>query len=245
MASSTQIKKLQSERGKQFYRVNRAVAKVFKDFGYNTQEELTKTLEEEEELFNSIDWIALDTALETTLRKNIKLVTGNISNFANDLFEYGLDEDSLVGINNAYMKMYNKDLAMKVTGITDVTKNQIKKVIQDGFEDGLKTNDIAKNISDKFTEISEGRARVIARTEVNSTVDNVHNKVAVEAGMDKKTWIHTGAGKTSRPEHVALDSKTIKMDGDFIVNGYKCKYPHDPVLPASENIGCHCLVVFE
>jgi hypothetical protein len=92
---------------------------------------------------------------------------------------------------------------------------------------------------------AEVRARNILRQEMNR-VSNITSTTRIDdlakrdAGFGKK-WLHYYSPEP-RAAHEALHGKVIyPAKGEkFDVNGTLADGPHDPVLPASESMGCRC-----
>lgn len=234
------IAKIRNKREKNFSLLYKAVSKVFTNFASTAKSSLTKT-----DLIDQIPWDDLSEELKSVILSVMESVTKDFSSFVNNLMSYGLEDNEINAINSSFIKKYRKDVAKNVTNITDSVRNSISKIISNGQDTGLTSNDIAQQIYDKFDTLSLSRAKIIARTEINSVTNNVHENVAQSAGMSKRTWIHTGAGKKSREHHRSLNNVSIKFNETFNVNGYKAKCPHDESLPISEKISCHCLAIYE
>ena len=64
---------------------------------------------------------------------------------------------------------------------------------------------------------------------------------AKASGLGQKTWVHTGSGNSSRPEHEALDGETVGID-ELFSNGLR--YPGDPSGGAEDNAQCHCRIEY-
>jgi len=74
-------------------------------------------------------------------------------------------------------------------------------------------------------------------TNVSTTATSFGSQDAAKAsGLGQKVWIHVG-GKTSRPEHEAMDGETVPIDALFS-NGLR--WPGDPSGGAEDNAECHC-----
>jgi len=143
-------------------------------------------------------------------------------------------------------------VAEKVRHVNDGTKRLIKKRIDDGLEDGLSIDDIAKSIDELYIDlIVPNRSKMIAQTESISTANFASQEVARQTGLKiKKFWINTLDGKTrgSDPEdefdhvHAPRENGEIDIDEAFIVSGEKMMYPGDVSLGASAGniINCRC-----
>lgn len=245
MATKTQVRKIVSEKEKYFRRFNKSLRQLFKDFGDVVTFSITKDESSVDRELNKIPWDVLETNLAARLSANIKYITENFSDFANSLFEYGLSEETLESVKSTAISRYNLKAGQKISSISDTIRSQIGTIIRNGQRDGLTSEEIADNIAGEFGRISKTRARIIARHETSEATNNVHDDIAIKAEMTKKTWVHTSAAENNRPGHVALNNVTININDSFNVNGFNGDYPHDPSLPFSERISCHCLATYE
>lgn len=110
---------------------------------------------------------------------------------------------------------------------------------------------IARNIKVNLLDRSQARSELIASQVVGMTESWSRNEEA-ELIQDYelevngkpvevlKTWVSILDSKT-RPTHVAADFQQVGIDEDFIVGGFKAKYPRDENLPAEESINCRCI----
>ena len=214
----------------------KAIAKVFIDFGNDTEKQFAKIT------MQDIKWDVLKSRLDIVLSTNSKRSTKSFVNFLNKLFDFKLKTDRIEKVENETVNQYAKGLAKKVTYVTETTKNQIASLIDNNK--GLNTNDLAKLINEKFVEISKGRAKTIARTESANLMNNANLNTAKEVGMKYKTWIHGVNSPNERPHHKALSGTKLKFDEKFVLNGIECDTPHDNSLPAREVCNCSCIVSY-
>ena len=214
----------------------KAIAKVFVDFGNDTEKQFAKIT------MQDLKWDVLKSRLNIVLSTNSKRSTKSFVNFLNKLFDFKLKTDKIEKVENETVNQYAKELAKKVTYVTETTKNQIASLIDNNK--GLNTNDLAKLINDKFVEISKGRAKTIARTESANLFNNANLNTAKEVGMKYKTWIHGVNSPNERPHHKALSGTKLKFDEKFVLNGIECDTAHDNSLPASEVCNCSCIVSY-
>ena len=214
----------------------KAIAKVFVDFGNDTEKQFAKIT------MQDLKWDVLKSRLDVVLSTNSKRSTKSFVNFLNKLFDFKLKTDRIEKVENETVNQYAKELAKKVTYVTETTKNQIASLIDNNK--GLNTNDLAKLINEKFVEISKGRAKTISRTESANLFNNANLNTAKEVGMKYKTWIHGVNSPNERPHHKALSGTKLKFDEKFVLNGIECDTAHDNSLPASEVCNCSCIVSY-
>ncbi len=214
----------------------KAIAKVFVDFGNDTEKQFAKIT------MQDLKWDVLKSRLDIVLSTNSKRSTKSFVNFLNKLFDFKLKTDKIEAVENETVNQYAKGLAKKVTYVTETTKNQIASLIDNNK--GLNTNDLAKLINEKFVEISKGRAKTISRTESANLFNNANLNTAKEVGMKCKTWIHGVNSPNERPHHKALSGTKLKFDEKFVLNGIECDTAHDNSLPAREVCNCSCIVQY-
>ena len=214
----------------------KVIAKVFVDFGNDTEKKFSKIT------MQDLKWDVLKSRLDIVLSTNSKRSTKSFVNFLNKLFDFKLKTDKIESVENETINQYAKGLAKKVTYVTETTKNQIASLIDNNK--GLNTNDLAKLINEKFVEISKGRTKTIARTESANLFNNANLNTAKEVGMKYKTWIHGVNSPNERPHHKALSGTKLKFDEKFVLNGIECDTAHDNSLPASEVCNCSCIVQY-
>ena len=215
----------------------KSIAKVFKEFGEETESQLAKSIS-----MQDLKWNVLKGRLETVLSTNSKRSINNFTKFLNKLFNYNLTDTKIEKVKNKTVDKYAKGLAQKVTYVTETTKQQIANLIDNNK--GLNTNDLAKLINEKFTEMSLGRSKTIARTESAHLFANSSKITADEVGMKYKTYIHGVSSPNERPNHKALDGVKIPIDELFDFGDEQADIPHDSSLSAGNCVNCSCTVFF-
>ena len=76
------------------------------------------------------------------------------------------------------------------------------------------------------------RAELIARDQSNKANAVVNRTRQMELGITEAIWMHSHAGKTPRPDHVAADGKRYKIAEGCLISG---KY-----IQPGEEINCRC-----
>lgn len=94
-------------------------------------------------------------------------------------------------------------------------------------------------------DVSENRARTIARTEAAQVMNASDWSVSQElqdAGIEhEREWLATTTGpsaRRTRPTHLEADGQTVGVDEPFMVGGAPLMYPGDPAGPPEETINC-------
>lgn len=193
----------------------------------------------------NFDFKKLKNRLKKTLVDNFKDMFGDKLKFNSKLWNVKIENPEIVMIHKKIEKQYVKTIATKVTKIADRVEKNLKSIIKEGVENGLSYQELANNIKQTVTTISDKRSYVIAQTETNSLSSNIDHEMAEDVGMSKKTWIHTGAGKTDRITHAELNGVTLEMDQLFDVGGTMALRPFAENLGPEDVINCHCILIYE
>jgi hypothetical protein len=140
-------------------------------------------------------------------------------------------------------KFITTEGALSVRRITETTRKAVREVLQEAAVAGDSVQVAAKKLRDRVGVIARRRSVVIARTELVSAANFGSVLGAQATGLAlEKFWIATPDGRT-RPEHAAANKQGAPLqDGLFVVGGYRCRYPGDPLLPAAERCNCRCAV---
>jgi len=140
------------------------------------------------------------------------------------------------------------DFAKKITGIDATTQAAIRKVLQDGVEQGMSVQDMAEMIAGgKIPNMDAARAIRIARTEVIGASNGGSIQGARSMGIEglKKKWL-VALDSRERDTHRAMafppKSEPIDINDKFNVGISLMDYPGDPMGEASEVVNCRCAI---
>lgn len=122
--------------------------------------------------------------------------------------------------------------------INDTTFNQLKVQFVESIENGEDRDKLVKRIRDTYGDISESRAKIIARTEVQGAMQKGTFEGYKQSGVTIKIWTAVLDSKT-RDTHALLDGEEKPIDSPFS-NGLM--FPGEPGGKASEVINCRCTV---
>lgn len=108
---------------------------------------------------------------------------------------------------------------------------------------------LVKELQARFA-VSRKRAELIARDQNNKATAMLARARQLELGITQAVWMHSSAGKTPRPKHVAFAAgadggpvfdleKGAYIDGEWILPGQliNCKCTSRPLLPNQNAIG--------
>ncbi len=128
--------------------------------------------------------------------------------------------------------------AEHVKDIGDSTKKFMRTTITDGIEAGKSYNEIARDITDRFKDFSEGRAKRIAVFETGDAYEQAGLDFAKELegeGLEmEKSWLTVGDDRV-RDEHAANEGEGwIPIDQSFGSGADRA--PTDP--------GCRCSTLY-
>jgi len=137
----------------------------------------------------------------------------------------------------------------RIQAVSTTTRQQIMQVILKGNEEGVSEREIGKRIRDKGMQMSRGRARTIARTEVHSASTFANHELAsryMPTGTVKQ-WVSTNDGRT-RPNHRAMNGQQVPLEDDFVVftNGIPVPmaYCGDPRGGVANVVNCRCQTIY-
>lgn len=131
-------------------------------------------------------------------------------------------------------------LAEQVTLIKSIPLDAAKRVHKltlQGIEDGTRASEIAKEIQ-RSGEVSESKAKVIARTEVSRTAANLTEARARAVGSEGYIW-RTSGDSDVRHSHAQMNGKFVRWDSPPTLDkmtGHAGCFPNcrcwaDPVIP--------------
>lgn len=149
-------------------------------------------------------------------------------------------------IPNVTVRKGAEDGKMITDTLRDTLTRGLRKAITDNPNDTEKAiAQMQDHVKDTFTTYTTSHAKMIAVTEVRSSVDlskAEYVRELIARNLNKlrvtKKWIHHDhLVKIPRPTHKAIDGEKVLFNQPFSIG---LMYPHDPNAPASEVIGCQC-----
>ncbi len=198
----------------------------------------------------------LNEVTESDISPVFKSLYRNVGvSFARDAYSgHKKSEEQFEDTWTTYMNNYAQTVAGKrITSITEETKRIILKFIQaeidNGVNEGLGTDEIARNIQKSLLEnglnIARWRAQMIARTEVvgASNVGAMEGARSLGQPM-QKIWIATRDNRT-RDAHASAEGLTVELSDKFDVGGELLDCPGDASGSPENIINCRCAVAFK
>nr|WP_237502987.1 phage portal protein [Streptomyces sp. SID8374] len=132
------------------------------------------------------------------------------------------------------------ELAGQVTATTEqVLRSQL---LAHGVADGESVPQLRARIQQVFTNLSDYRATMIARTETVGGYSQASFLAALDQGAVRKTWVSTDDKRTRRT-HRAAQGSSVAMNKRFPLT--QSRWPADAAAPANQSIQCRCALTFE
>ena len=130
-----------------------------------------------------------------------------------------------------------------ISNCADEIWDDIRDALQEGFDAGETTAQLAARVREAFNEAGRGRSQTIAITETGAAYGAGRQSGAASVGAKSKMWL-SARDKLVRTTHVEADGQTVAVDGFFHVGGENCSYPCGEGLSAKEACNCRCVSVF-
>ena len=133
-----------------------------------------------------------------------------------------------------------EELAGQITATTEqVLRSQL---LAHGVAEGESIPELRARLQRVFTNLSDFRATMIARTETVGGYSAASHMAALDAGAVRKTWLSTDDART-RATHRAAKGSTVAMNKRFTLT--ESRWPADSAAPANQSIQCRCALTFE
>lgn len=149
---------------------------------------------------------------------------------------FDLDEPDVAGALDDRID----ELAGQITATTEqVLRSQL---LAHGVAEGESVPELRARLQRVFTNLSDYRATMIARTETVGGYSAASHMAALDAGAVRKTWVSTDDARTRRT-HKAAQGSSVAMNKRFPLT--ESRWPADPAAPANQSIQCRCALTFE
>lgn len=147
-------------------------------------------------------------------------------------------------VSNPLAETFMSEATNRLVAIGDVVWYTARGEMLTGLQLGEGVAELRERVK-ASVNVSSKRAEVIARTEVNSAMNNgAYQQMKVLDVPTTKEWIATSDSRT-RESHEEVDGEEIAGDAKFMVGGYPMDHPHDLNGPPSETISCRCTLAWE
>lgn len=147
-------------------------------------------------------------------------------------------EDVLEAIRPGILDFFKEHTAEAIESMRSTTKQIVKDEVKRGFEEGLGSEAIARNLDKKLKDTNRMRARRIARTEgVQAASVGKDQAIQNSDVVGWKRWLAVGDSDT-RDDHDRLNGQTVPKDETFHVGSWRPRYPGDG--PVENVVNCRC-----
>ena len=153
------------------------------------------------------------------------------------------------GAIDALAALYVARRGVMLTGVGERMRDKVARAVVSSYAEGKSVSDITNSVRDSFNGImSTGKARTIARTEVNTAVNTVRYTALTNAGVSMHEWISENDDLVRSPDNGSefdhnISGARVVMGQPFPTGSGACSYPGDPSAPAGDTINCRCTTV--
>ncbi len=140
--------------------------------------------------------------------------------------------------------VYKTSAAQMITGVTNRLKKKIRNILGRSVRLEVRPSVIAAQLQDEMGgQLSEKRARLIARTETTKISNLASRQQAIDSGLElDKFWIHTNDDRV-RDNHEEVPD-LIDMNDKFNIGGKLMDHPGDPEGGAENCCNCRCCAAY-
>ncbi len=198
-----------------------------------TEKSLNRSLDIEALLFDLDIWN--DALVRVGLDEIMKTLPG-----AWDLAMEEIDLDTAFTMDRpAVERMMTKSLE-KLKDVNSTTSEALRKTLTAGNAANESLEELEDRILGVFKQAGRARARVIAKTTVNGTVNTGMQEAWVRSGIvEKKGWLDSRSSNF-RQTHRDARKQEVPISEPFIIGGEPLMYPGDPEGSAENIINCGC-----
>jgi 8-oxo-dGTP pyrophosphatase MutT (NUDIX family)/2'-5' RNA ligase len=158
---------------------------------------------------------------------------------------------AIPSVSDSFAEDYLAAATNRLVGIGRTVWENIRAELLTGFSLGEGITKLRDRVV-AAGQVSQARANVIARTEVNAAANaGAHSQVIMTGLTGTKEWLDTNDERT-RCTHRAAGGQTVDVTGLFTLGGDECgtarchlMFPGDPSGPPGEIIQCRCSVAYD
>lgn len=99
--------------------------------------------------------------------------------------------------------------------VTETTKEKVTETLGEALRDGLTADEAASLIGERFDEISPGRARTIARTELGRANKGAAYFQTLKSGLATTKTRRSRGDERVRDEHREIDGETVAVGARY------------------------------
>lgn len=140
-------------------------------------------------------------------------------------------------VRDAFNASLQENISL-IQSIPEQHLQQIEGTVMRSYAAGRDLQSMVKGIKAIYP-VTQRRAELIARDQSNKANAVINRTRQMELGITQAKWMHSHAGKTPRPDHVAADGKIYNIaDGCLIFGEYifpgeaiNCRCTSRPILP--------------
>jgi len=167
--------------------------------------------------------------------------------FGQDIIDQLVSEGVLFDIGRPALKKFlGVGLADRSRLINDITAKRLQAIINEGVAKSEGILKIRDRILDKYDEMSIGRARTIAQTEVGTAANRAtlegfkQSEKELDVKLEKE-WI-SARDSDVRDTHAELDGQTKEINESFVTfDGNSAQAPQQFGVP-EEDVNCRCVM---
>lgn len=133
--------------------------------------------------------------------------------------------------------------------ISGTTVDNIRRVLQDGINEGLGAAAITRKIA-TVSGLTPTRSSAIAITETHNAATFASIETVKKAQDDLgtqlyKKWMPTGDERTRQDHRAMLSTPAIPLEDKFMVGGERMDRPGDSTASAKNVVRCRCAIIYE
>jgi SPP1 gp7 family putative phage head morphogenesis protein len=141
------------------------------------------------------------------------------------------------GAKDALDAVINENIGL-IKSIPQQYLQQVEGAVMRSFSAGRDLHTLVKDLKEIYPKASH-RAELIALDQCNKATSVITRARQLEVGITEAVWMHSGAGKHPRPEHVKANGRRYfiaegcLIDGEYIFPGeaINCRCTSKPILP--------------